>query len=167
MSASMTLLPKASRPYMPGYGLLPAEQGSGLKPWSHAVERLSQARNYWIATTRPDGRPHAVPVWGVFVGELWLFSTGAQSRKARNIAENAYVAVGAEPADDAIVLEGRAELVTDTALRQAFVDAYAAKYAWNMDDFNEPIYAVRPSVAFAFSSAPGEFTGGATKWTFE
>jgi hypothetical protein len=57
--------------------------------------------------------------------------------------------------------------VTDLALRRAFAEACAAKYSWNMDDFSEPIYAVRPSVAFAYSSAPGEFTGGSTKWTFE
>jgi hypothetical protein len=56
--------PKASRPYMPGYGILDAKSGSGLLPWSVAVERLTEARNYWIATTRPDGRPHAMPVWG-------------------------------------------------------------------------------------------------------
>jgi pyridoxine/pyridoxamine 5'-phosphate oxidase len=163
----MALQPKASRPYMPGYGLLPADQGSGLKPWSHAVARLSQAHAYWIATTRPDGRPHAVPLWGVFVAECFMFSTGAQSLKARNLAANPYVVVGAEPGDDAVVVEGEAELVTDLALRRAFAEAYAAQYSWNMDDFSEPIYSVRPSVAFAYSSAPGEFTGGSTKWTFE
>jgi hypothetical protein len=163
----MALQPKASRPYMPGYGLLPADQGSGLKPWSYAVERLSRAHAYWVATTRPDGRPHAVPLWGVFVEECFMFSTGAQSRKARNLAANSYIVIGAEPGDDAVVVEGHAELVTDLALRRAFAAAYAAKYSWNMDDFSEPIYAVHPSVAFAYSSAPGEFTGGSTKWTFE
>ena len=51
--------PKASRPYMPGYGILDAQSGKGLLPWSWAVERLSDGHNYWVETTRPDGRPHA------------------------------------------------------------------------------------------------------------
>jgi hypothetical protein len=38
-----------------------------LLPWSHAVERLEKAINYWVCIMRPDGRPHAVPVWGMWV----------------------------------------------------------------------------------------------------
>ncbi len=54
--------PKSSRPHMPGYGLLDAAQGTGLLPWSWAVERLERSHDYWMATLRPDGRPHAVPI---------------------------------------------------------------------------------------------------------
>jgi pyridoxine/pyridoxamine 5'-phosphate oxidase len=154
---------------MPGYGLLPADQGLGLKPWSYAVKRLTDARSYWIATTRPDGRPHAVPIWGLWLDEHFMFSTGAQSRKARNLSANAHVTIGAEPADDAIVIEGKAALVGDGARRRDFAKLYGAKYAWGSDaeSFSEPIYAVRPAVAYWFSSAPGDFVGGTTRWTFE
>jgi len=38
--------PQVSRPYMPGYGILDPDQGSGLLPWSWAAERMSSARNY-------------------------------------------------------------------------------------------------------------------------
>jgi hypothetical protein len=38
--------PQVSRPYMPGYGILGPDEGSGLLPWSWAAERLSHARNY-------------------------------------------------------------------------------------------------------------------------
>ena len=34
-------IPRISRPYMPGYGILAADQGSGLLPWSWAADRLS------------------------------------------------------------------------------------------------------------------------------
>ena len=160
----MTLTPKASRPHMPGYGLLPADQGKGLKPWSYAVERLTRARNYWISTTRPDGRPHAVPIWGLWLRDEFAFSTGARSRKARNLEANACVVIGVEPADDSIVLEGEAQLIEDAAWKREFVAAYEAKYGWAME--SEPMYSVRPTVAFFFSSAEGEFVGGATRWTF-
>jgi hypothetical protein len=57
--------PRASRPYMPGYGILGPTKGSGLLPWSWAEERLTASRNYWVASSWPDGRPHSMPVWGV------------------------------------------------------------------------------------------------------
>ncbi len=80
--------PQAGRPQMPGYGIADANSGSGLLPWNWAVERLQKARNYWISTTRPDGRPHAMPVWGVWYDNQFYFSTGRESRKARNLAVN-------------------------------------------------------------------------------
>jgi len=47
-------IPRVSRPYMPGYGISGADQGSGLLDWSLAAQRLTEARNYWVATS---GRP--------------------------------------------------------------------------------------------------------------
>ena len=52
--------PRASRPHSPGYGIAADEEG--LLPWSWAAERLTVARNFFIATTRPDGRPHLMIV---------------------------------------------------------------------------------------------------------
>ena len=53
--------------------------------WSHAERRLEGARSYWIATTRPGGKPHAAPVWGVYVGGSLYFGTGRSSVKGRNL----------------------------------------------------------------------------------
>src|SRR5579859_2049245 len=60
--------PEVSRPQAPpsypfGKNLAP------MLPWSHVVERLEGARYYWLATTRPDGRPHVTPLWGVWIDE--------------------------------------------------------------------------------------------------
>lgn len=158
--------PKASRPYMPGYGIADARSGSGLVSWSVAVERLSNARNYWLATTRPDGRPHAMPVWGVLLEDRFCFSTGQQSRKARNLLANPRCVVCAEPGNRTIIVEGVAELVTDPSLLKRFGIAYQAKYDWDMEGFAEPIYVVEPVVAFAFTSDDDEFTRSATRWQF-
>ena len=162
----MTKPPKASRPHMPGYGLLPADQGKGLKPWSYAVERLTRTRGYWVSTTCPDGRPHSVPIWGVWLRDEFAFSTGAQSKKARNLTANPHVVIGAEPTEDAIVLEGEARLLDDADWKRDFARDYATKYGWNMEGFSEPVYSVKPRVAFYFSSTEDEFTGGTTRWQF-
>src|SRR2546421_5404379 len=49
--------PKPSRPHWPDALQNPPKDSSGLKPWPWALERLEKSHNYWIATTRPDGRP--------------------------------------------------------------------------------------------------------------
>jgi nitroimidazol reductase NimA-like FMN-containing flavoprotein (pyridoxamine 5'-phosphate oxidase superfamily) len=93
--------PAASRPQMPkGYGIPPAKRAADYVTWSWAEERLEKARNYWVATTRPDGRPHLMPVWGVWVEGALYFGTDRGSRKARNLASNRAIAVHAESADD-------------------------------------------------------------------
>jgi len=64
--------PKPSRPRMFGGHLEPSRL-----PWSWAEHRLTTARNYWIATTRPNGRPHSRPVWGVYLDGSFHFNTGS------------------------------------------------------------------------------------------
>ncbi|MCI0535994.1 MAG: pyridoxamine 5'-phosphate oxidase family protein, partial [Verrucomicrobiales bacterium] len=77
--------PEAGRPYMPGYGLPGATKGKGLLAWKWAEERLTSSHNYWIATTGPRG-PHVMVVWGIWAGAAFYFSTGRESRKAKNLA---------------------------------------------------------------------------------
>jgi hypothetical protein len=44
---------------MPGYGIRPADEGTGLLPWSWAKRQLETSHNFWVVTLWPDGRPHA------------------------------------------------------------------------------------------------------------
>jgi hypothetical protein len=147
-----------------GYGLLGPEAGSGLVPWSRVDERLAAARNYWLATTRPDGRPHVMPVWGVWLERALWFGTDRGSRKARNLARNAAVAVHLESGDDVVILEGAAgEVRAPEGLRE-FDRAYAAKYAVRLADIpgEVSVWAVRPRTAFAWVER--DFPGSATRW---
>ena len=163
--------PEASRPYMPGYGILDADAGRGLLPWSWATERMAKSHNYWVATTRPDGRPHVMPVWGVWLGDAepggaFYFSTGKNTRKAHNLASNPRCVVCSECADEAIIVEGIAEELTAESLPPQFKDAYFEKYKWEIDPAQGGIYAVRPRVAFAFIENADDFAGSATRWRF-
>ena len=159
--------PQASRPHMPGYGIPEASEGQGLLPWHWAVERLEPTRHYWLSTTRPDGRPHVMPVWGVWVDDRFYFSTGGESRKARNLAGNAQCVVSVEFADGAVIVEGTAAETQAETLPQAVFAAYQTKYEWKLDPAMGPIFAVQPRVVFGFSSVPGQFTGSATRWRFD
>lgn len=156
--------PAASRPTMPGYGLLPPEAGRGLLPWAWAEDRLRGSHNYWLATVRLTG-PHLVAVWGVWsTGRLW-FSTGKLSRKARNLADNSSCVVATERADEAVIVEGLAESIDDQGAIDRIVLAYEEKYAMGFPP-HDPVFAVRPTLAFGFVEHTDEFAGAATRWSF-
>src|SRR5262245_41139706 len=142
--------PRASRPHAPGYGIAEGDTGEGLLPWSWAVERLERARNYFLSTTRPDGRPHAMVIWGIWVENIFYFSTGRDSRKARNLAANPNCVVCPEKAEEAVIVEGVADEVKDKKLIGRLDKIYQSKYEWKLDPKLGPIYAVRPTIAFGF-----------------
>jgi nitroimidazol reductase NimA-like FMN-containing flavoprotein (pyridoxamine 5'-phosphate oxidase superfamily) len=161
--------PVPDRPVMPGYGVLPADQGSGLILWPEIERRLTVSHDYWVATVRPDGRPHVMPVWGVwFDGRLW-FSSGLRSRKARNLAAEPRCTITTDQAQDPVVLDGLAEQVVDADGIAAFLAAMNGKYDAGMTAaFLDPAvngtFAVRPQRVIALSH--DDFTGSPTRWTF-
>jgi general stress protein 26 len=172
--------PAAARPHMPGYGLLPAGQGSGLLPWRWALERLRGSRNYWLTTVWPDGRPHIMPVWAVWLdstgaeaprtpsGTLW-FSSGLRSRKVRNIQAGSDVSVAAEDALNPVVLEGSVRTETENSALQTFLDAMNAKYATSygpelVDPAKNATMVITPRWVFGLTE--DDFEGSPTKWTW-
>ena len=154
---------------MPGYGTLAGGEGSGLLPWSWAEARLVASHDYWVATVWPDGRPHVSPVWGVWMdGALW-WSSGRRSRKARNLDADPRCSVTTDRASEPVVLEGRAERITDIEGIAAFVAAGNDKYGGSYSmEFLAPdvngTYRLRPERAIGLVEA--DFTGSPTRWTF-
>jgi hypothetical protein len=155
--------PKSSRPHMPGYGL--PEDNKGLLPWKWAEQRLTKSHNYWISTVRPDGRPHTMVVWGLWLQNIFYFSTGRESQKSRNLKSNPSCVVCNELAYEAVIVEGMAGGVREGALRKRFFRLYERKYKFDMSPYQkEPIWAVRPTKVFAFDE---KLTlNRATRWRF-
>ncbi len=145
----------------PRYG-----DASATAPAWDAVERLlTDAQLYWIVTVRADGRPHAVPLVGVWHDGAFAFCTGPDEQKHRNLERNAHVAVttgstGAQGWNSGkdVVVEGTAVRVTDAEALQALADAWAAKYA---DDWR---FAVRGEEFVELSHSGGSTEGGA--WVY-
>ena len=159
--------PRASRPHMPGYGVLGPDEGTGLLPWSWAAERLAAARNYWVVSTWPDGRPHAMPVWGVWDADCVWFSTAGGSRKARNLAADPRCVVTTEDASEPVVVEGEAELVRDEATVARVADRMNAKYGGITVAFLLANATVRVAPRRVFGIAHDDFTGSPTRWRFD
>ena len=113
------------------YEHMEAEVGlrrKGFIPWSTVDRQLRALRSIWVSTTRPDGRPHAVPVWFTWDGKTLYFATHEISQKARNLESQSWVVVHAGNGDDAIILEGVAEVVTGADELQTVDAARAEKY---------------------------------------
>jgi hypothetical protein len=159
--------PELSRPRMFGGRLEPL-----MLPWAWATAQLTTARSYWIGTTRAGGRPHARPVWGVWLDGTFYFSTG--SLAAGNLARSPEITVHLESGSSVVILEGVVEPVSDPILAARIVDANNLKYRWDLDAANLPggFYAVRPRVAFGWVADPSgldhgsAFHGTATRWGF-
>jgi nitroimidazol reductase NimA-like FMN-containing flavoprotein (pyridoxamine 5'-phosphate oxidase superfamily) len=165
----MTAEPRASRPYMPGYGTLPATQGRGLLPWEWAERRLAASRNFWLATAAGDGAPHLMPVWAVWLdGRLW-FSSASGSRKARNLEAQPRCSLATEDPAEPVVVHGRAGRVTERDLLLGVLAAENAKYGTDygeemVDPAANRVFALRPEWVFALDST--DFTGTPTRFAF-
>ena len=155
---------------MPGYGLQPAGEGTGLLPWSWARERLESSHNYWLVSNWPDGRPHAMPVWGLWHEDEFWFSSSKPSRKSRNLTVNPRCVVTTEDANNPVVVEGTARLVTSPQELDLMLALENTKYSTNygiemLDPVLNSCFRVRPLWAFGLQA--DDFTGSPTRWDFE
>lgn len=101
---------------------------AGFIPWRDVDVPSGSIRSIWLSTTRPDGRPHTVPVWFWWDGQHIYFATPRQSQKAKNLARQPWIIVHAGDGDDVIILEGSAEEVTAQEELAHVNEHYMEKY---------------------------------------
>jgi hypothetical protein len=165
--------PRAERPHMPDYGV-DTPSWTPL-PWSWAAEKLAAGRNYWVVTASAGGRPHALPVWGVWDdGEhRFAFSCGPRSRKAANLAANPQATFAVDDTVECLSVEGRAGLVGEDDRRETWIARYLAKYQPITPDLSADflranlVFELVPERAFAIIEREDEFAARATKWAFD
>jgi Pyridoxamine 5'-phosphate oxidase len=159
--------PTTDRPDMPGYGI--STDDAGMLDWPWVSRAMQSAKNYWIITTRPDSLPHASPVWGLWVDEVFYFSCGRKSQKARNIATNPNVVVHLESGDEVVILEGTLKIISDIGIFPRLSKEYKRKYDFDPFDENggqpnDPFYALKVRKAYAWREK--DFPKSATRWRF-
>lgn len=160
--------PIASRPHMQGYGV--PKDKKGLLPWSHVTERMAEAQNYWVCTVSPDGRPHATPVWGLWIDDRLYFGGSPQTRRNRNLAANPAVSVHLESGSDVVILHGDAHELRapdrslDRSLVTRLIEVSARKYGYapKPEDYEKlaGTYVFRPRWVLAWKQFPKD----ATRW---
>jgi hypothetical protein len=162
--------PRIDRPKLPkGYGVPTSLKGA--LPWSWARERLDEALVYWVATTRPDGRPHAMPTWGAWVDDSFWMEGSSETQRMYNLARRPAAVVHVERRDDVVIVEGDAQQITEVApeLAKRLLAGYAkykASHGYEADPANWQgggLWLVRPRKVLGWSSFPTD----TTRWTFD
>ena len=165
----------------------------GTTPWALARERLANpepSRTSWLATVRPDGRPHLMPIIAFWIDGAFHFVVGEGTRKGRNLAADGrcVVAIGSTtlPSLD-VVVEGHAEPLDDEAAVAQIAETLRGN-GWPLEARGEhvvgpnaptagpppySIYRMVPSKAFGLPGMFGmeQFDQGElpkpTRWEFD
>ena len=158
---------RRERPDLPaGYGL--PDTDDGLLEWEPVRRRLEEAQHYWLATVRPDGRPHLIPRWGVWVDDRFYYDGSPATRHARNLAGNPACSLSLEDGERAVMLEGRSVVARadsdglGTRLAEAFGKYHAKGYAptpeaWAAED-GGGLRVFSPRIALAWVRYPLDAT---------
>ena len=154
---------------------------TAVMPWSDAVERLSAARLFWLATVHPDGRPHVRPLFAAWVDGRLCTTSNPTARKARHLAADPRCSATTTTDRVDFIVEGTAAPVTDPAMVERVFEAYRAKYGWPAGivdgaydaPFGAPTagpppyqpYAITPHIVYGIGTDE-ELAPRSTRWRF-
>jgi len=151
-------------------------------PWSRAKQQLDALdqfeSHFFLATVRPDGRPHLAGIAPLWVDGRFYFVSGPGTRKSQNLAESSDCALSVALPGLDLAFEGTATMVTDEPTLQRLAELYVAQ-GWPVTvkdgAFTAPysapsagpppwnLYEFTPKTAFGVASAEPH---GATRWRF-
>lgn len=158
--------PSRDRPQMPeGYGV---DKATHYVDWGDMEERLTESRHYWLATTRPDGRPHVVPRWGVWLDSKFWYDGSPETVHARNLEVSGHCVLHLEDGKVVTIVEGRSDVSAPITgeLGERLSVEYARKYgpdytpgpdAWS-DEHAGGMRVLIPLRAIGWSEFPNDLT---------
>ena len=157
--------------------------GSPPLEWERVIASLKKTREldafeaagrYWIATTRPDGRPHVMAVGIVWDDSSFYLVTGAGTQKGKNLAHDPRCVVSVAAPGLDIVAEGEAKVIRDEAELERIAKLFSGWGPHVRDgafwhEFSAPsagpppwdVYEIAPTTIYAVAS---EEPHGATRW---
>ncbi|MEE4025782.1 pyridoxamine 5'-phosphate oxidase family protein [Gordonia sp. PKS22-38] len=158
--------PVVDRPRFPdGYGV--GDDLEGTRTWASVEARLVESKHYWLTSVRPDGTPHAVPRWGVWVDGRFFYDGAPTTRHTRNVEANPACTLNLESGSDVVIVEGDSVAVCASpdgvgARLAAAFDKYS-DYRPGPDSWQSPadgggLRTITPRRAFAWSSFPTDCT---------
>lgn len=154
------------RPVMPaGYGV---ESAKTYVEWDDVVGRLKDSKHYWLATTRPDGRPHVVPRWGVWLDDGFWYDGSPETRHVQNLERDPRCTLNLENGWEVVIVEGRSirpdEVAPDLGEKLAaeFARKYAPDYVPSPDQWSGELAGgmrhLVPEKVLAWSDFPNDLT---------
>ncbi len=158
--------PHRDRPIMPdGYGVDTAEH---YLEWDEIESKLRDSPNYWLSTTRPDGRPHVVPRWGVWLDGRFWYDGSPETIHVRNLEHRTDCVLHLESGTEVVIVEGRSLRPDpiDTTFGAELAAEYARKYgptyqpgpdAWS-DEIAGGMRYIAPARVLAWTDFPKDLT---------
>lgn len=160
-----------------------ADTAAGSEPpiaWKTAIDRFRKGGWFWLATMRPDGSPHAMPVFAAWADGSFFVASKPTKRKSRNLDANPRCVLTHDAGDLHLIVEADARRVRDAAALQRATEAFASVYDWPTtvagDMLDAPygaptsggapfnVYEITPIRAFGFPTDGESFTP--TRWRF-
>jgi nitroimidazol reductase NimA-like FMN-containing flavoprotein (pyridoxamine 5'-phosphate oxidase superfamily) len=118
--------------------------------------------HYWLATARPDGRPHVVPLDGIWLDDEWFFGGSEEAVKHRNLKANPRAVLHLEDSEHAVIVEGRcAEIVPDDRLARRLSELSKSKYGYGPDPASYAttgVWRLRPERELSWRQFPRDAT---------
>lgn len=148
-----------------GYGVPDSDEG--LLAWADVEARLVASKAYWLTSVRPDGTPHSVPRWGVWVDGRFYYDGAPTTRHARNVSANPACTLTLESGTEVVIVEGHssATRADPDGLGARLTDAfgkYAPDYAPEADSWSDTegggLRVLVPARALAWFAFPTDCT---------
>lgn len=160
-------LPTPGRPVFPeGYGL--PETVDGLLDWESIRGKLRVAQHYWLASVGPNGRPHSVPRWGVWLDDTFFYDGAPTTRHTRNAEANSAVTLTLESGTDVVIVDGDSYAThadpdgLGNRLAEAFEKYADSGYSPGADSWSGPdgggLRMIVPRKALAWTAFPTDCT---------
>lgn len=94
--------------------------------------RLFTDRNVWFATTRPNGRPHLVPIWFIWHNDKFYICTQGDSVKIKNLRHSPRAVVSLEDGNKPLIAEGSVVMSNRPYPADIAAD-FKQKYDWDIN----------------------------------
>jgi hypothetical protein len=108
-------------------------------------DRLHSEPNIWLATTRPDGRPHLAPIWFVWLDGAAYILTALNTVKAKNLLANPRASLALENGSRPVIAECVARRV-EPPYSPELAAEFMRKYEWDItrDGEYDGMFALTP-----------------------
>jgi hypothetical protein len=166
-----------------GKGTAAAGEAGNSRPvrWEDFEERLTQGGWFWLATVRPNGAPHVMPLFAVWSESALYIASKETAKKSRNLAADGRCVITTDAGDMHLIVEGEARRMRDEATLRRASNAFETTYGWptvvkadKLDaEYGAPtsggppydVYEITPTKAFGLPTDGESFTP--TRWRFD
>jgi Pyridoxamine 5'-phosphate oxidase len=98
--------------------------------WPEVERRLASNGWFWLASVRPDGAPHMVPLFAAWSEPVLFIASKDSARKSRNLDADGRCVVSTEADGAHLIVEGKASRVRDEATLARASAAFRQTYGW-------------------------------------